>query len=440
MNDPLLWQFVLQLILILIQGFCSAAETAVHALNASVLRDGSEEDDRAAARLRKLAQEPNYALSALHLLTLFATQLASACAAAGFAGRLTRAVVARGFDALPVGVLNGIFIVLITVALGFLTLVLGMLVPRRAAAQRSERAARITAPVVLFLSDFLRPVVWLVSVTAGGVLRLFGIKPQKRTDNATEEEIRIMLDESEEEGLIESGEGEMIDNVFEFNNIQISDVMTHRVDVESIDAKSSSEEITERIRETGYSRFPVYEGEQDNIVGMLYVKDFFLNQDKPLREIMKEPLFVPDSLICDDLFRRMQREHVHMAMVTDEYGAFLGVVTLEDLIEEIVGNIYDEYDEREEYIVPNPDGSWSISGRAELKDVEKALDLELPEHEDFNTLSGLILSETEEIPRDGDQFTVDVDGLRIQVLRVEDRRIEETHVTILPEEKSEHNV
>ena len=135
----------------------------------------------------------------------------------------------------------------------------------------------------------------------------------------------------------------------------------------------------------------------------------------------------------------MQREHIHFAMVTDEYGAFLGIVTLEDLIEEIVGNIYDEYDEREEYIVPNPDGSWNISGRAELKDVEKALGLELPEHEDFNTLSGLILSETEEIPRDGDQFTVDVDGLRIQVIRVEDRRIEETHVTILPEEKSEYN-
>lgn len=435
MNDPLLWQFVLQLILILIQGFCSAAEAAVQTVNPSALRDYAEETVRAAEKLLKLAEEPKPALSALRLLTLFAAQLASACAAVGFAGRLTRFVVARGFSALPVGVVNGVLVVLITIVLGFLTLVLGMLVPHRVAAQKSIRVLRVTAPVVLFLGTLLRPAVRLVSAATGGVLRLLGMKPQQRTDNATEEEIRIMLDESEEEGLIESGEGEMIDNVFEFNNIQISDVMTHRVDVESIDVNSTPEEITERIRETGYSRFPVYEGEQDNIVGMLYVKDFFLNQDKPLREILKEPLFVPDSLICDDLFRRMQREHIHFAMVTDEYGAFLGIVTLEDLIEEIVGNIYDEYDEREEYIVPNPDGSWNISGRAELKDVEKALGLELPEHEDFNTLGGLILSETEEIPRDGDQFTVDVDGLRIQVIRVEDRRIEETHVTILPEDR-----
>ena len=229
----------------------------------------------------------------------------------------------------------------------------------------------------------------------------------------------------------------MIDNIFEFNNIQIYDVMTHRVDVESIDVEDSREEITELIRSTGYSRFPVYEEDQDNIIGILYVKDFFLNQEKSLRELLKEPLFVPDSMICDDLFRKMQQEHTHFAIVTDEYGSFLGVITMEDLLEEIVGNIYDEYDEKEDYIIPNPDGSWTISGRAELKDVEKALDIELPEREEFNTLSGLILNETEEIPKEGDQFEVLVDGLRIQVLKVVDRRIEETRVSLLPTEPAE---
>ena len=434
MNDPLLWQLILQLFLILVQGFCSAATAAVFELNAAALRDDAEKGDRRAAKLLKLAESPECALSALQVFSLFAAQLGSAFAALHLAERLTRWLVdGRGVTALSAGALNALLAAAVTIVLGFVTLVLGVLVPRRIALQKSDRVARITGPVVLVLSAFLRPAVWLVNVAVAGVLRLFGMKNQARPDNATEEEIRMMLDESEEEGLIESTEGEMIDNVFEFNNIQICDVMTHRVDVESIDVESTPEEITERIRETGYSRFPVYEQDQDNIVGMLYVKDYFLNQDKPLREILKEPLFVPDSLICDDLFRRMQREHVHFAVVTDEYGSFLGVVTLEDLIEEIVGNIYDEYDEREEYITPNPDGSWNISGRAELKDVEKALDLELPEHEDFNTLSGLILSETEEIPRDGDQFTLDVDGLRIEVLRVEDRRIEETRVTVLGE-------
>ncbi len=256
-----------------------------------------------------------------------------------------------GVTALSAGALNALLAAAVTIVLGFVTLVLGVLVPRRIALQKSDRVARITGPVVLVLSAFLRPAVWLVNVAVAGVLRLFRMKNQARPDNATEEEIRMMLDESEEEGLIESTEGEMIDNVFEFNNIQICDVMTHRVDVESIDVESTPEEITERIRETGYSRFPVYEQDQDNIVGMLYVKDYFLNQDKPLRDPER-------AAVCAglaDLRRPVSEnaeEHVHFAVVTDEYGSFLGVVTLEDLIEEIVGNIYDEYDEREEYITP----------------------------------------------------------------------------------------
>jgi putative hemolysin len=298
--------------------------------------------------------------------------------------------------------------------------------------QRAARVARQTAPLIALMSRVLRPAIWFLTRSAAGVLHLLGIRGDLAPDNATEEEIRMMLDESEEEGLIESTEGEMIDNIFEFNNIQIYDVMTHRVDVDSIDLHASREEITECIRTTGFSRFPVFEDTPDNIVGILYMKDFFLNQDTPLPQLIKEPIFVPDSMICDDLFRKMQREHTHFAVVTDEYGAFQGIVTLEDLIEEIVGNIYDEYDEKEDYIIPNPDGSWTISGRAELKDVEKALDLSLAEREEFNTLSGLILSETEEIPRDGEQFEVEVDGLHIQVLRVAERRIEETRVTKLP--------
>lgn len=436
--DPLIWQLILQLLLILINAFFASTEIAVVSLNASKLRADAEEGDKRAAKLLRLLEAPTAFLSTIQIAITLAGLLGSAFAATNFSERLTNwLVLDRGFTALPAETLNTLIVILITLVLGYFTLVLGELVPKRIAMQKPMQIARIAAPVVSVLSVLMRPAIWLLSVSVTAVLRLFGLKNQAKSDIVTEEDIRMMLDESEEEGLIESAEGEMIDNIFEFNNIQIYDVMTHRVDVESIDVEDSREEITELIRSTGFSRFPVYEEDQDNIIGVLYVKDFFLNQDTPLRELLKEPIFVPDSMICDDLFRKMQREHIHFAIVTDEYGSFLGVITLEDLIEEIVGNIYDEYDEKEDYIIPNPDGTWTISGRAELKDVEKALDIELSEREEFNTLSGLILNETEEIPKGGDQFEVIVDGLRIEVLKVVDRRIEETRVSLLPTEPQE---
>ncbi len=436
--DPLIWQLILQLLLILINAFFASAEIAVVSLNTAKLRADAEDGDKRAAKLLRLVESPTAFLSTIQIAITLAGLLGSAFAATNFADRLTTWLVqSQGFTALPVSTLNTIIVILITLVLGYFTLVLGELVPKRIAMQKPMQIARIASPVISALSVIMRPVIWFLSISVTGVLRLLGMKNQAKTDLVTEEDIRMMLDESEEEGLIESSEGEMIDNIFEFNNIQIYDVMTHRVDVESIDVEDSREEITELIRSTGYSRFPVYEEDQDNIIGILYVKDFFLNQEKSLRELLKEPLFVPNSMICDDLFRKMQQEHTHFAIVTDEYGSFLGVITMEDLLEEIVGNIYDEYDEKEDYIIPNPDGSWTISGRAELKDVEKALDIELPEREEFNTLSGLILNETEEIPKEGDQFEVLVDGLRIQVLKVVDRRIEETRVSLLPTEPAE---
>lgn len=436
--DPLIWQLILQLLLILINAFFASAEIAVVSLNATKLRADAEEGDKRAARLLRMVESPTAFLSTIQIAITLAGLLGSAFAATNFAERLTTWLIqSRGFTALPADALNTIIVVLITLVLSYFTLVLGELVPKRIAMQKPMQIARITTSVISGLAVIMRPVIWFLSVSVTGVLRLLGMKNQAKAELVTEEDIRMMLDESEEEGLIESSEGEMIDNIFEFNNIQIYDVMTHRVDVESINVEDNRDKITELIRSTGFSRFPVYEDDQDNIIGILYVKDFFLNQDMPLRELLKEPLFVPDSMICDDLFRKMQQEHTHFAIVTDEYGSFLGIITMEDLLEEIVGNIYDEYDEKEDYIIPNPDGSWTISGRAELKDVEKALDIELPEREEFNTLSGLILNETEEIPKEGDQFEVKVDGLRIQVLRVVDRRIEETRVSLLPTEPAE---
>ncbi len=434
--NPLIWQIILQLILLALTGLLSAAEKALVSLNASQLKTDAEHGDRHAAALAELSDEPDRFLSSVELLSRLMALLSGAFAAVqlapALAGRLSGTAAFRAWASGP---LNTLTLVLLALLLCFFMVSLGIMIPKRIAMEKPYPVAKLVIPPAKALTLLLLPLLWLATGCSALLLRLFGIRHLEISDNATEDEIRMMLDESEEEGLIESTEGEMIDNIFEFNNIQAYDVMTHRVDVETIDIEASRDSITDLIRESGYSRFLVYEQDPDNIIGLLYVKDFFLNQDTPVRELLKEPLYVPDSVICDDLFRRMQKERIHFAVVTDEYGAFQGIITLEDLIEEIVGNIYDEYDESEDYILPNGDGTWLISGRAELKDVEKALGVVFSERDNYNTLSGLILNETEEIPRDGTQFSVDVDGLHIEVLRVCDRRVEETRVSLLPTEE-----
>lgn len=440
MNDPLLWVLVFIVVLIALIALLSAAETAVLSVSAADLRQ-EEPGDRKAQKIRALAENPDRFLADVRCAAALLTLLCGAMSTICLVTTPFMAIAAvqhviwgdnGGMLSHPAVIsLEAAVVAAEFLALVFLVRVLGVLMPRRLAAEHPLSTVRRLLLPAARIACLLHPLAFLMQKSADGLLRLFGVDGSARSDNATEEEIRTMLDESEEGGLIESGEGEMIDNVFEFNNIPIGDVMTHRVDVELIDIAADRREITEQVRETGYSRFPVYEDEPDNIIGLLYVKDFFLNEDKPLREILKEPVFVPDSLICDDLFRRMQRDHIHFALVTDEYGAFQGIITMEDLVEEIVGNIYDEYDEGEEYIVANPDGSWSVSGRAELKDIERIMGIDLPNPENVNTLSGLIVSQTQQIPRDGERFTAEIGGLKIEVLRVEDRRIEETRITVL---------
>ncbi len=429
--EPLIWQVLFQLFLILLIAILSAADAAMDEVNEAALRDAAEEGDAHAEKLVALLDQEERNREAIHSLNVLLLLFSGAFAAFAGVDRLSALGATHTFSEMQLQVLGAVVSVLVV---GYVTIVLGIQLPRRIAEHTPVRTARATLPVVHAAAVIIMPIQWLLRVSATGIAWVLRVNESTQPENATEEEIRLMLDESEEEGLIESAEGEMIDNIFEFNNIQIYDVMTHRVDVQCIDVWESRERITEIIRATGYSRFPVFEGKGDHIIGLLYVKDFFLCADAPLRELLKEPIYVPDSMICDDLFRQMQHSNTHFAIVTDEYGAFLGIVTMEDLIEEIVGNIYDEYDKKNDYIQPQPDGIWRISGRTELKDVEKALDIELAERDEFTTLGGLILSETKEIPKDGDTFTVTVAGLRIQVLRVAGRRIEETLVSLLPEE------
>ncbi len=285
------------------------------------------------------------------------------------------------------------------------------------------------SPVADWTMTALSPVTRLCMALGALLLRPFHIKPADAGDAVTEEDIMQMVDIGEEKGAIEADEREMIENIFEFNNMNAGDCMIHRKDITAIDIESTDEEVLDTIRQSGLSRFPVYEGSIDNVLGILTTRDYLLSKAEgrnvPLRALVRPAHFVPESVRADVLFQEMQSRKQHMAIVVDEYGGTSGLITLEDLLEEIVGNIYDEFDPKEEpEITRLSGGRWRISGAADLESVSKALDIELPTDEEYDTLGGLVFSRLTEIPSDGEHPVVECFGLRISVEQIADRRVE----------------
>ena len=447
-SDPIWPQLLLQLVLIMVNAYFAATEIAVISLNENVLRRQAEDGDKKAARLLKIVETPTRFLSTIQIGITLAGFLGSAFAADNFASRIRDwAVVKWQLDASAAAAVNTLAVVLITIILSFFTLVLGELVPKRVAMQKAEQVARFTCGVVSGLAAVMRPLIWLLTVSTNGVLRLLHIDPNAEEDQVSEEEIRMMVDIGEEKGAIESGEKEMIENIFEFNNMTAEEVMIHRTDVVMLWARDSDEEIVRTIRETGLTRFPVYEEDADDIVGILNTRTYLLNaresQPRPLRELLTPAYFVPESVRTDALFRDMQAKKIHMAIVVDEYGGTSGIITMEDLLEEIVGNIYDEFDPQDEQeIVPLGENQWRIAGSADLEEVAEALGVELPENEEYDTLGGLVFAQLAVIPEDGSHPEVDVCGLHIRVEELSDRRVEWATVSRLEippqdEEKAE---
>ena len=426
------------IILTAINAFFAAAEIAVISLSETKLKKQAEEGDRKAKKLLSLMQAPDNFLSAIQIAITLAGFLNAAFAADSFADPLVNWLVNDlHFTALPVGALNTIMVVLVTIILSYFTLVLGELVPKRVAMKKTEGVARATVGVVWAVATVFRPVIWLLSKSTNGVLRLMHIDPKADEEEVSEDEIRMMVDLGEERGAIQSNEKELIDNIFEFNNTTAEDVMVHRTDMVMIWVDDSPEEILRTIRESGMSRFPVYEEDADDIVGILNTRDYLLNaqlpKPKPLRELLRSAYFVPESVRTDVLFRDMQSKKVHLAIVVDEYGGTSGLVTMEDLLEEIVGNIYDEFDPQEEKDIEQVDTNlWRVSGSCELEQVAEALDMEFPEDVESDTLGGLVFAQLSAIPQDGSQIEVDTCGLHIKVLELTDRRVEWALVSRIP--------
>ena len=308
--------------------------------------------------------------SELMTATVLTSLLCGTCAALTFCEPMTRLLNGWGVslnDQL-LGALCGILLVLLT---AFVMLVLGCTVPARVVSRHPEQTMRRRLKPLRFVLSLFHPLAWLTRKAANGVLRLIGLDPSERPDEVTEEGIRAMVDMGEEAGAIETAEKEMIENIFEFNNRSAEDVMTHRMDVTVLWTEDDRESILDTISSTGLSRFPVCDKDIDDVVGVLNTRDYLMElqqpQPRPLRALLREAWFVPGTVQADTLFRTMQRRKQHMAIVTDEYGGMSGVVTMEDLLEEIVGNIYDEFDPQDESeIVPLGGGLWRISGSAPL--------------------------------------------------------------------------
>ena len=431
-DNPVIGQLILQLVLILLNAFFASAEIAVISLNEGKLRRQVAEGDKLAQKMLKMVAEPTGFLSTIQIGITLAGFLGSAFAADNFSDLIVRWLVNTvGITGVSEASLNTIAVILITLILSFLMLVLGELVPKRIAMRKPEKVARLSCRIITILSKIMKPIIWLLSICTNGILRLFRINPHETDEAVSEAEIRMMVDMGNESGVIETNEKELINNIFEFNDITAEDVMIHRTDVVVLWTDSTHDEIINTIRESGLSRFPVCGEDVDDIVGILRAREYLLEMtgpsSKPIIEALTPAYFVPDSVKADVLFRDMQANKVHMAIVVDEYGGTCGLITMEDLIEEIVGNIYDESDPQDEQAITKlGDNVWKIAGSAELGEIVEALGLKWKpnEEDEYETLGGLVFSCLNQIPPDGSKPEVDVLGLHIKVDKLEDHRVE----------------
>ena len=423
-------QILLQVVLIALNAFFAATEIAVISLNAGKLRKMMEEGDKKAGKMLKLVEEPSGFLSTIQIGITLAGFLGSAFAAENFSDPLVSWITQDlGFTAISQNALDTLAVILITIILSYFTLIFGELVPKRIAMQKPMAVAKIACGVIRAIAAVMRPVIWILSASTNGVLRLLHMKVEAEEEAVTEEEIRLMVDLGEEKGTIDASEKELIDNIFEFDNTKVEEVMTRCVDIVAIQKDAQPEEILSIIRASGLSRFPVYGRDINDILGILNTREYLLNQqeDAPqaVVQLLRPAYFVPDSIHTDDLFQDMQKNKLHIAIVIDEYGETSGLVTMEDLLEEIVGNIYDEYDPLEEKEIEQvAENRWRVSGDASIETMEEEIGISFPEEVEFNTLGGLIISQLRTIPADGSILDLQAYGLKIHVDQVRHRRIQ----------------
>ncbi len=424
----MLTRILLLLFLMLLNAFFAASEIALISLNDNKVRLMAEAGNKKAKILKGLLDEPSRFLATIQIGITLAGFLASAFAAESFSGELVNFIKQYGLP-VPDAWLNTFSLIAITVILSYFTLVFGELVPKRLAMKRAEAISMIVANPLHFLSVVTSPFVRFLTFSTNFFVRLLGVNPDEENQAVTEEEIRMMVDVGEEKGTIHEAEKRMINNIFEFNNKTVTDVMTHRTDILALPAEATLSEVTDFINREKYSRIPVYEDTVDNIVGILHAKDVleYITLDGntesfDLTHLIRRPYFVPTSKRIDILLKELQREKTHLAVIFDEYGGTEGIVTLEDLIEEIVGNIFDEDDEEERDIDELGENVFIIKGSVTLDVVKDTLRVDLP-IEEFDTIGGFMIGQLGRIPQKDERPEVAFRGWLFMVEEVEEKRV-----------------
>lgn len=416
-------QIIVLFVLIFLNAFFAMTEIAFISLNDAKISKQAKEGEKKAKQISKMLKNPSKFLATIQIGITLAGFLSSAFASDTFADKL--APVLESWLPLGIGIWKGISIIIITMILSYFTLVFGELVPKRLAMKNHEKIAYATIGIIRAISIITAPFVKLLTFSTNIVSKLFGVN-ENEEETVTEEEIRMMVDVGEEKGTIEEEEKELINNIFEFNDKTVAEVMIHRKDVFAVDANADIYEKLDSIDEYKYSRIPVYEETIDEIVGILYIKDLLkyitAHTKIEIKSIMREAYFVSEHKMINDLFKELQKNKTQMAIVLDEYGGTAGVITMEDILEELVGNIFDEYDEEELDYKKLDDNTFLINGSVSIYDLRKILNVEIEEGE-YDTLSGYLTEKLGRIPEDNEKPVIETPMVTYKIEEYEDKRI-----------------
>ena len=436
-GNPLMWMIVFIAFIVLdavFYGFGSAIQN----VNTGELEHQMEEGNKKAGKLLRIVNRPTGFINSIQITTNLVGIVTGAYVFKE-AGRKLEQVLVRD-HVYSSQWLSFLSLFVVAVALIVLLVSFGIMIPKRFAARNPEKWGYGLLPVINTLMIPVIPFAWLANLVTVIVLKLFGIGMTSDNENVTEEDIMSMVNEGHEQGVLEAREAEMITNIFELNDKEAGDIMTHRKNLVALEGDLTLRQAVDFILNEGFnSRYPVYKKEVDQIIGILHMKDALIavedkkNADRSLWEmegLLREAVFIPETRNINDLFKEMQSEKIHMVIVVDEYGQTAGIVTMEDILEEIVGNILDEYDVDEEYIIPSEDGSYLMNGMTLLEDVEKTLNMEFDEedYDSYDTISGLLISKLDRIPQEGEQTEVSVLGYRFKILQVKDKIIQSIRV------------
>ena len=416
-------------LLILLNAFFALAEIAIVTVNDNKIKKLSSEGNVEACRVMKLLKNSNDFLATIQVGITLSGFLSSASASQSFVdplvGMLSRFPI-------PSNVLSTIATFFVTLILSYFSLVFGELVPKKIAMQDPEKVSFKIAGILLVFSRAFKPFIKFLSFSSDLVVRFFGIDPNKNEEVVTEEEILMMVDAGEEKGLIENKAKSMISKIFDFDDTPVSEVMTHRVDIIAVKSDMPLNEVIDLVMKEGRSRVPVYVNDIDHIIGMLYVKDLlkFINSKVPenfkLIDLARQPVFVPSTKRCDELFTEFTSSKKHIAIVVDEYGGTEGLVTIEDLIESILGNIQDEYDNEAEEIHKISEGSFVVEGSTPIDEIAETIDSKIPDGE-YDTIAGFISDELGKIPNKGDSIIFQ--HHKFTVLEVSNRRVTKVNIS-----------